>query len=101
MESFDAARVHHVWRHLISDEALCDAVLAGDHDVIVDDRGFSATDRAILDQFASNPEALQWNIDNLRFRGSMDTMLKLRRWMPLTTRAADRRQDRLAARSVS
>jgi len=81
----DAAGCHALWREVIADEELCDALLSGDAASVVADRCSDPAERSILETWAANPAALRWNIVNLRFRGSQDTMFKLRRWMPLTS----------------
>ncbi len=85
MEHLDAERAATMWRRLIADDDLVDAVLAGDLASAAAARGLGADDVAVLAKLAATPDALRWNITNLRFRGSLDTMLKVRRWLPLTT----------------
>lgn len=85
MGTFDAEQVNDVWERLVADPALFEAAVTGDLDRFVAAHDLGDDERAILDELAATPEALQWNVANLRYRASLETMLKLRRWMPLTT----------------
>ena len=70
MTDLSSRRVYDVWTRLIQDEELYEAMLAGTHGRL-EGRGLSAEDIAILDRFRAEP-GTRWNIENLRFRSSLD-----------------------------
>jgi hypothetical protein len=79
----EAARCHAAWEHVVADDALFESIRAGGLDECT--TRLDPGERVVLDALALQSAALVWNVTNLRFRASLDTMLKLRRWMPLTT----------------
>jgi len=85
VRQLDAADCHRVWREVIADERLFEALLDRHPVPRPPVPLMRPGDDAILETLAADTAALRWNVLNLRFRASLDTMLKLRRWMPLTT----------------
>ncbi len=81
----DARRAYAVWLQLISDELLYEAVLDRRHRALAESRGLAPEDLDILDELAAQP-GTRWNVENLRYRASMDTGACLISYMPLSLR---------------
>jgi hypothetical protein len=84
MTPFSSKRVYEVWTQLIQDEELYEAMLDGSHGRLPG-RGLDAEAIAILDQFRAEP-GTRWNVENLRFRSSLEVGDTIVSYMPRTLR---------------
>jgi hypothetical protein len=91
MTDLSSRRVYDVWTRLIQDEELYEAMLAGTHGRL-EGRGLTADDIAILDKFRAEP-GTRWNIENLRFRSSLEVGDTIVSYMPRTLRLLTRGDD--------
>ncbi|HWU88113.1 MAG TPA: PqqD family protein [Kofleriaceae bacterium] len=96
MTPLSSKRVYEVWTQVIQDEELYEAMLEGTHGRL-EGRGLDAEAIAILDGFRAEP-GTRWNIENLRFRSSLEVGDTIVSYMPRTLRLltrgdADWRQD--------
>jgi hypothetical protein len=96
MTAFSSLRVYEVWTQVIQDEELYEAMLAGTHGRLAG-RGLDAEAIAILDRFHAEP-GTRWNIENLRFRSSLEAGDTIASYLPrtlhlLTRGDLDWRQD--------
>ncbi|HLU64864.1 MAG TPA: hypothetical protein VKZ63_01225 [Kofleriaceae bacterium] len=84
MSAIDARRALDLWVQIVRDEELYRAMLDGRHAELAEARQLDASDLAILDQFRARP-GTRWNVENIRFRATLQVAGRLRSWMPLTT----------------
>ncbi|HEX7843213.1 MAG TPA: PqqD family protein [Kofleriaceae bacterium] len=84
MTPLPSKRVYEVWTQLIQDEELYEAMLEGSHGRLAG-RDLDAEAIAILEEFRAEP-GTRWNIENLRFRSSLEVGDTLLSYMPRTMR---------------
>src|SRR5690606_7388859 len=84
VSAIDARRALDLWVQIVRDEELYRAMLDGRHAELAEARQLDASDLAILDQFRARP-GTRWNVENIRFRATLQVAGRLRSWMPLTT----------------
>jgi hypothetical protein len=78
-----AQDVHALWRRIVTDELVYEAMLQDQHRARAEALRLSEEDLAVLDEFRAQPGTV-WAVENIRFRGTSMTQRTLKGRLPCT-----------------